>query len=97
MRKYTLAIATLLTALGSIAPQSAIAQMIEGQIVRIDESAGKVTIKHGPIKKFDLDEGHTMVFRAQDPAVLKQVKVGEKIKFEADRINGEFTVIKIQK
>jgi hypothetical protein len=39
----------------------------------------------------------TMVFKAQDPAMLKSVKVGDKVKFEADRVNGQFTVTKIQK
>jgi Cu/Ag efflux protein CusF len=39
----------------------------------------------------------TMVFRVQDPAMLKQVKVGDKVQFEADRLNGQITVTKIQK
>jgi Cu/Ag efflux protein CusF len=38
----------------------------------------------------------TMVFRASDPAMLKQVKPGDKIKFEADKVNGQFTVMKIE-
>ena len=71
--------------------------MVDGQVTKIDESAGKITIKHGPIKKFDMDDGMTMVFRVQDPAMLKQVKVGDKIKFEPDRVNGQFTVMKIEK
>jgi len=79
--------------------REAIAQSetVNGLVMKIDESAGKITIKHGPIKKFELDEGHTMVFRAQDPAMLKTVKVGDKIKFEADRVNGQFTVMKLEK
>ena len=39
----------------------------------------------------------TMVFRVQDPAMLKAVKAGDKVKFDADRVNGQFTVTKIQK
>jgi Cu/Ag efflux protein CusF len=73
------------------------AEVVDGQVTKIDESAGKITIKHGPIKKFDMDDGMTMVFRAQDPAMLKTVKPGDKVKFEADRVNGQFTVMKIQK
>lgn len=71
--------------------------MVDGQVIKIDESASKITLKHGPIKKFDMDDGMTMVFRVQDAAMLKQVKVGDKVKFEADKINGQFTVIKMQK
>ncbi len=66
-------------------------------MTKIDQSASKITLKHGPIKKFDMDEGMTMVFRAQDPAMLNQVKVGDKVKFDADKINGQFTVTKIEK
>lgn len=73
------------------------AASIDGQVTKVDASAQKITIKHGPIKKFDMDEGHTMVFRAQDPAMLKTVKPGDKIKFDADKINGQFTVTRIEK
>jgi Cu(I)/Ag(I) efflux system protein CusF len=98
MRK-TLLIAIAAFCLSAGPAPSALAQsgMIEGQVIKVDPSAGKITIKHGPIKKFDMDEGHTMVFRAQDPAMLKQVKAGDKIKFEPDRVKGQFTVTKIQK
>jgi len=39
----------------------------------------------------------TMVYRVKDPAMLKQVKVGDKVKFEAENADGGFKVTKIQK
>ena len=72
-----------------------VVQEIEGRVTKIDESAGKITLRHGPIKKFDMDEGMTMVFRVSDPAMLKSVEAGDKVKFDADKINGQFTVTKI--
>jgi Cu(I)/Ag(I) efflux system protein CusF len=39
----------------------------------------------------------TMVFRAQDPAILKSVKAGDKVQFQADRVNGQLSVISIRK
>jgi Cu(I)/Ag(I) efflux system protein CusF len=99
MRKNTLVIASIL-ALSSVAlPQMSVAQsaMVNGQVTKIDESAGKITLKHGPIKKLEMEDGMTMVFRVQDPAMLKQVKVGDKVKFDADRVNGQPTVTKIEK
>jgi Cu(I)/Ag(I) efflux system periplasmic protein CusF len=45
-------------------------QLIAGQVVKVDQSAGKITIKHGPIKKLGMDQGMTMVFKAQDPTML---------------------------
>ena len=96
MRKSTLILISLVAL--AIAPASSLAQseMVDGQVTKIDESASKITLKHGPIKKFDMDDGMTMVFRVQNPAILKQVKVGDKVKFEADKVNGHFTVTKIQ-
>lgn len=69
---------------------------VDGQVVKIEEPAGKITLKHGPIKNLDMDS-MTMVFRVSDPAMLKAVKVGDNVKFEADRVNGAITVTKIQK
>jgi Cu/Ag efflux protein CusF len=65
--------------------------------MKLDEAAQKITIKHGPLKKFDMDEGMTMVFRAADPAMFKLVKVGDRVRFVPERINGQFTVTKIEK
>jgi Cu(I)/Ag(I) efflux system protein CusF len=82
------------------APPAAIAQsddFVNGQVTKIDESAGKITIRHGPLKKFDMNESMTMVFRAGEPTMLKAVKPGDRIRFVPDRINGQFTVTKIEK
>jgi Cu(I)/Ag(I) efflux system periplasmic protein CusF len=97
MNNRPLVLAFALIMLAAAFPKPALAQMVDGQVTKIDESAGKITLKHGPLKKFDMEEGMSMVFRAQDAAMLKSVKVGDKVKFEADRINGQFTVIKMQK
>jgi Cu(I)/Ag(I) efflux system periplasmic protein CusF len=44
-----------------------------------------------------MDEGMTMVFRVKDPGMLKQVAVGDKVKFEAENADTGITVTKIQK
>ena len=81
----------------TIMPGAWAQSLIDGLITKVDTSAGKITIKHGPIKKFDMDDGMTMVFRAQDPAMLQAIKAGDKIKFDAENVNGQFVVTKIQK
>lgn len=80
-------------------PATAVAQeaLIDGQVMKVDQSAGKITLKHGPIKKLGMEQGMTMVFKAQDAAMLKAVKAGDKVKFDADQVNGQFTVTKIEK
>ena len=83
--------------LNATAVRAQSSDLIDGVVTKIDASAQKITIKHGPLKKFDMDDGMTMVFRAQDPAMLKAVKAGDKVKFVPERINGQFTVTKIEK
>lgn len=74
----------------------AAAQSVGGTVTKVDEAQGKLTINHGPIKNLDMD-GMTMVFKAGDVGMLKGLKAGDKIKFDADRVNGQLTVTKLQK
>ncbi|KTT89553.1 copper-binding protein [Mammaliicoccus sciuri] len=72
--------------------------MVNGKVKKIDETPGKITLKHGTTKNLDMDEdGMTMVFRVQDPGMLKQVKVGDKVQFEAERATAGITITKMQK
>ncbi|RTL51731.1 MAG: copper-binding protein [Bradyrhizobiaceae bacterium] len=71
---------------------------VKGEVKKIDEATGKITLNHGPIKNLDMtDQNMTMVFRVQDPAMLKQVKVGDKVQFEAERASTGITITKLQK
>jgi len=93
---HTFAATVLMAAVASPA-LSADGAAVQGEVKKIDEAAGKITLKHGPIKSLGMDEGMTMVFRVKDPAMLKQVKVGEKVEFEAEDANGAITVTRLQK
>ena len=81
-------LAFTLTAVPGVAQDSS----ATGEVRKIDQSAGKITLKHGPIKSLGMDEGMTMVFRVKDPAMLDQLKVGEKINFTTEKAGGAFTV-----
>lgn len=74
----------------------ALAQSVNGTVTKVNEAEGKLTIDHGPIKNLEMD-GMTMVFRVADPAMLKAVKAGDRVRFDADRVNGAITVTKLQK
>lgn len=69
--------------------------LAEGEIRRIDKDAKKLTIRHGPLLNLDMPP-MTMVFQVQDPAMLEQVKVGDKIRFQADKVGGAYTVTRIE-
>lgn len=97
VRLLVCAALVLTLALPPLAASAQADDFVNGVVTKIDESAGKIIIKHGPLKKFDMDEGMTMVFRAADPAMLKAIKPGDKVRFVPDRVNGQFTVTKIEK
>jgi Cu/Ag efflux protein CusF len=70
--------------------------MVPATVEKVYAGQGKITLDHGPIPNLNMD-AMTMVFRAGDPAMLKSVKQGDKVQFQADRVNGQITVTKIQK
>ncbi|MDQ8732613.1 copper-binding protein [Bradyrhizobium sp. LHD-71] len=92
-RLKLLAVSTAIT-LGVSSVAFGQAATVDGSVEKIDQAGGKLTLKHGPIKNLDMD-AMTMVFRVQDPAMLKKVKVGQKVRFEAGRVNGQITVTRI--
>jgi Cu/Ag efflux protein CusF len=94
MRKIAL---TFAAAMLTIATAAAAADAITGEVKKIDEGAGKITLKHGAAKSLGMDEGMTMVYRVKDPAMLKEVKVGDKVTFEAEEAASGYTVTKLQK
>lgn len=74
---------------------ASVAPMSDGEVRKIDKEAGKITIKHGPLANLEMP-GMTMVFRVKDPAMLDQVKEGDRIKFVAERMNGALTVTQME-
>jgi len=90
---------SLLTMLASFLlslPALADGNTVKGDVVKIDKPAGKLTLRHGPIKNLDMD-AMTMVFRVADSGMLDAVKVGDRVEFEAARVNGAVTIIRIGK
>jgi Cu/Ag efflux protein CusF len=77
----------------------AVAQVaaIDGEVIKINEGSGNITLKHGPAPSLGFKEPVTMVYEVRDHAMLSQLKVGDKVKFEAESDDAGFTVTKIQK
>ncbi len=79
------------TQASAAAPES----MSTGEIKKVDKSAGKLTIKHGPLENLGMG-AMTMVFRAKEPVMLDQVNVGDKIRFVAEAPDGQLTVTRLE-
>jgi Cu(I)/Ag(I) efflux system protein CusF len=98
MKFNKLAVATLALSIFASLAASAQDAMVKGVVKKIDAGAGKITLTSGPIKSLDMDDDNmTMVFRVKDPAMLKQVKVGDKVQFEAEQATAGITITQLQK
>lgn len=73
----------------------AAAPTTDGEVRKVDKEQGKVTLKHGRIENLDMP-GMTMVFKVADPKMLDPLKVGDKVRFTAENLNGALTVTAIE-
>ncbi len=79
----------------SMPASRSMAAMSEGEVRKVDSTAGKLTLRHGPLMNMDMPP-MTMVFRVKDPAWLTQLKVGDKVRFVAERVDGNLTVTALE-
>jgi Cu/Ag efflux protein CusF len=75
---------------------AASAEWTAGEVRKVDKAAGKVTIKHGAIPKLDMPPMF-MAYQVKDKAMLDDLKPGDKIKFDVDRVDGKYTVTGLEK
>jgi Cu/Ag efflux protein CusF len=66
-----------------------------GEIIKVDKDAAKVTIKHGALAHLKMP-AMTMAFKVNSPAMLDQLKPGDKISFVAEKVNGALTVTALE-
>ena len=86
---------TVLAALAAITSLAS-AQSVDAEVRKVDTAQGKLTLKHGEIKKLDMPP-MTMVFRVADKAMLDGLKAGDKVKVEVDKVDGQYTVTALSK
>jgi Cu/Ag efflux protein CusF len=77
-------------------PQASVAdEWTDGEIRKIDKETGKVTLKHGEIRKLGMPP-MAMVFETKDPKVLDGLKVGDKVRFRANHESGKYVLRDIE-
>lgn len=80
----------------TLAALAAHAQAYEGEVRKVEKSQGKLTLRHGELKALDMPP-MTMVFRVKDAAMLEGLNVGDRVRFDADKVGGAYTVTAIRK
>ena len=97
MKRFALALIAAFALQGALADDAhhAAGALSEGQVRKVDKSAKKITIKHGPLANLDMP-AMTMVFQVKDPTMLEQVKAGDKVKFQVEKVGAAYTVTRIE-
>ena len=72
------------------------AQAYDGEVMKIDKAQTKITLKHGELKGLDMPP-MTMIFRMQDAKQLDSLAVGDRVRFDATKVGGAYTVTAIRK
>jgi Cu(I)/Ag(I) efflux system periplasmic protein CusF len=68
----------------------------DAEVRKIDKEQARITLKHGEIKNLEMPP-MTMVFRVREPKQLDGMAVGDKVRFTAEQIDGNYTVTSITK
>lgn len=70
-------------------------EFTNGTVKKVDEKARKVTLIHEELKNLEMP-AMTMVFQVADDSVMQKLKLGAKVQFVAERINGKLTVTQVK-
>jgi Cu(I)/Ag(I) efflux system protein CusF len=66
-----------------------------GEVRKVDLEQGKLTIKHEALENLDMP-GMTMVFKASDANLIKDVKQGDKILFRVEKTDAGFMIVRLE-
>lgn len=69
----------------------------EGDIRKVDQETGKITLRHGPIEGELEMPAMSMVFQVKDASLLNTLKVGDKVAATISKENGVFYIQSAEK
>lgn len=73
---------------------SAAMPLVNGEVRKLDLVAGLIVLKHGDIPNLAMP-AMTMGFEVVDKTLLNGIKVGDKVRFEAEILKGKAIVTKL--
>jgi Cu(I)/Ag(I) efflux system protein CusF len=74
----------------------AAAQSTAGEVVALDPAQQRVTVKHGGIRSLDMPP-MTLVFRVRDAHLLDGLTPGDRVRFDAAKVDGQYTITALRK
>jgi Cu(I)/Ag(I) efflux system membrane protein CusA/SilA len=70
--------------------------LVQGEVRKIDLEKGLIVLRHGDIPNLAMP-AMTMGFDVADKKWLDGLKVGDKVKFQAEMVKGKATVTEFQR
>ncbi len=67
----------------------------DGVVKTIHKQDGQMTIAHGPLANLGMGK-MTMTFRVKSPAMFEGIKEGSKVRFVAENVKGELTIVALE-
>lgn len=71
-------------------------EQVAAKVVALNAERSQIVLKHARINSIDMD-AMTMPFKVRDAALMKPLKVGDKVRFSVVVENDELTVTSIRK
>jgi Cu(I)/Ag(I) efflux system periplasmic protein CusF len=84
------------TATTTTTTAAAVLPKVSAEVRKVDLENSKISLKHADIPNLDMP-GMSMVFQVKNVAMLENVKAGDKVMFTADKVDGAFMVMSIEK
>ena len=96
MRSATVMVAAAV-ALGFCAGAYAQEATLKGEITKLDEATGTLTLKQDQRGTVGGAGGATADYKVKDGLLFNAVKAGDKVRITVDRVDGKMTITKLQK
>lgn len=69
--------------------------LVDGEVRKVDTAKGEVVLKHGDLPNLAMP-AMTMAFNVADPTMLGKLKVGDKVRFNAELVKGKPTITQME-
>jgi Cu/Ag efflux protein CusF len=96
MRSATIMVAAAV-ALGFCAGAYAQQATLKGEITKLDEATGTLTLRQDQSGTVGGPAGATADYKVKDGLVFNAVKAGDKVQVTVDRVDGKPTITKLEK
>ena len=70
--------------------------LADGKVTQLDPAQGLIVLRHGELPALAMGP-MTMGFQVADPALLRGLKVGDRVRFQAAMVGGEATITQLRR